>query len=625
MKRLLLFIITSGFCLGTALATLEVSSSSYNVQSGQAYQASLSYGVYDGGSATLSKLNSSGWHWLADGWGSPFVDLSAWTSDTGQQTVEIWGEGWDDTWGEYESNMVEVVVGGVSNTPPVPSVVVDGYTHGATVTRPVGGSVNVTVRFRATDANGNLTGIRPQVWDPAGNLNNNNGNFVAKTGSSGEVAWTVTLNQNGNWYFWTDAQDATIAPDWVNSGPWESGFRLNVVEAAPVPTITSATAVSGSIVSACSYQITATNSPTSYTASGLPAGLTLNTASGLVSGTPTTAGVYVATIGAVNAHGTGTVQVTFSIGSGTWTVVGEGYCYFWNYLRLDFSSGRAMVNAVSAPQAFRDMALSIISDIESGAIDSYTYSYNYTETYTQGPVTAEVEFVFDPEIDTTTAYFVITGPDHPLPVSFSFGDLTHTYDGVVKSATVVVSPSYATYAADLARGPAAGTYTVTATATGAYTGSGAASLEITKASQLIIFNDPGERPVESLLTLAGSASSGLPVNFSVLSGPALLSDGVVSFTDVGRVTITASQVGDNNYLPAVAVTRAFFVTTGNPQLDSDGDGVPDDIEIKIGLNRNNGLDCRVYNYVYDKTNRLITGPGGKYIMDTEGNIKEVKP
>lgn len=568
MKRLLLFIIASGFCLGTALATLEVSSSSYNVQSGQAYQASLSYGVYDGGSATLSKLNSSGWHWLADGWGSPFVDLSAWTSDTGSQTVEIWGEGWDDTWGEYESNMVEVVVGGASNTPPVPSVVVDGYSHGATVTRPAGGSVNVTVRFRATDANGNLTGIRPQVWDPAGNLNNNNGSFVSKSGSSGEVAWTVTLNQNGNWYFWTDAQDATIAPNSVSSGQWASGFRLNVVEAAPVPAITSATAVSGSIASACSYQITATNSPTSYTASGLPAGLTLNTASGLVSGTPTTAGVYVATVGAVNAHGTGTAQVTFSIGSGWASTVQSGYAYSWGaWQTAHFNLANAAINNSSAPAPAKADAQAVLSQIsaDAGIMSNYT-AWVYKD-YAVGVATGSASFERDPEMGIYSIYLTVSWPDHPLPVTFTFGNLRQAYDGQSKTATVVANIPNATYTADLTRGPAAGSYTVTATATGAYSGSGSATLVITT-PQAALSLDPSTAAVvlgqSQTFTAVGGNGTGAYSWGGAASGTSSAAAHAVTFQALGSHTVTVFRQGDSTYADSNTASATVTVSKATP-------------------------------------------------------------
>jgi hypothetical protein len=51
------------------------------------------------------------------------------------------------------------------------------------------------------------------------------------------------------------------------------------------------------------YEVGATNSPTSVTATGLPPGLTLNTALGIISGTPTAAGVYTINLTINNANG----------------------------------------------------------------------------------------------------------------------------------------------------------------------------------------------------------------------------------------------------------------------------------------------------------------------------------
>src|SRR5206468_10396824 len=89
--------------------------------------------------------------------------------------------------------------------------------------------------------------------------------------------------------------------------------------AAP-PVITSAGTATGQVGVAFSYQMTATNSPTSFGATGLPAGLALNATTGLISGTPTSAGASTVTLSATNAGGTGTQTLAVTITAATPTV-----------------------------------------------------------------------------------------------------------------------------------------------------------------------------------------------------------------------------------------------------------------------------------------------------------------
>lgn len=88
------------------------------------------------------------------------------------------------------------------------------------------------------------------------------------------------------------------------------------------PSITSPTTVDGEIQTPLEYIITATNDPTTYSASDLPPGLSLDTSSGtpMVIGTPTQSGIFVATISATNSGGTSDAQVTFEIAKTSQTI-----------------------------------------------------------------------------------------------------------------------------------------------------------------------------------------------------------------------------------------------------------------------------------------------------------------
>src|SRR5436305_1941616 len=76
--------------------------------------------------------------------------------------------------------------------------------------------------------------------------------------------------------------------------------------------ISAATAI-GTAGTAFMYQITASNTPTSFGATGLPIGLSVNTATGLISGSPSAAGTSTITLQATNAGGTGTKSLVLTV------------------------------------------------------------------------------------------------------------------------------------------------------------------------------------------------------------------------------------------------------------------------------------------------------------------------
>src|SRR5580658_147202 len=76
------------------------------------------------------------------------------------------------------------------------------------------------------------------------------------------------------------------------------------------------------------------------------------------------------------------------------------------------------------------------------------------------------------------------------------------------------------------------------------------------------------------LTLTATASSGLTTfTYSVISGPATVKSGVLTFTGVGTVVVQASQAGNSTYAAASA-QQSITVSPGSPTLSVATSGTP---------------------------------------------------
>ena len=88
------------------------------------------------------------------------------------------------------------------------------------------------------------------------------------------------------------------------------------------------------------------------------------------------------------------------------------------------------------------------------------------------------------------------------------------------------------------------------------------TLTVTQASQTINLAEVSDKLItDPAFTISATASSGLPVTLSIVSGPASLSGNTITLNGTpGTVTVRATQAGDANYSAALTVTREFVVT-----------------------------------------------------------------
>ncbi len=122
---------------------------------------------------------------------------------------------------------------------------------------------------------------------------------------------------------------------------------------------------------------------------------------------------------------------------------------------------------------------------------------------------------------------------------------------------------------------ATGTCTIEATQAGSASWNAAPSVEqsftVTQGSQTIAFTAPTEKRFDqSSVTLAASATSGLPVNFETKTASVCVTSGAngetVTFVTAGTCTIEATQAGNTNWNAAPTVERSFTVAKGNQTI-----------------------------------------------------------
>lgn len=231
-----------------------------------------------------------------------------------------------------------------------------------------------------------------------------------------------------------------------------------------VPIVTAST-FTGAVGSIFSHNIVATQNPTSYalvSGSNLPAGLTLNTTTGEISGTPTSAGIFTTDVTASNASGVSTAKtITIIIDKGTQVLTGftdttkylssSAFTYPVNTsnanLTVAYTSSNPAIATVSGNTVtITGLGTTNITATQAGDSNWNSYNQQIVLTVVNDPVTYNGVGRFEKITsvsDITDGYYVVTNETDAFLMTNSrdVDDLFFTSASSNASSDIIVNPS----------------------------------------------------------------------------------------------------------------------------------------------------------------------------------------
>jgi hypothetical protein len=295
------------------------------------------------------------------------------------------------------------------------------------------------------------------------------------------------------------------------------------------------------------------------------------------------------------ATATSGLPVTFSIASGSTSVCSLGAANLVTFNAV----GSCVIQADQAGNAGYNAATRITQTVNVVAAPKAPQTISFTSSAPSNP---PVGATYTP---TATA-------SSGLPVSFSIaaGSSSVCSLGAANLVTFNATGSCVIQADQAGNATIAAALRVTQT------------VNVVKANQTINFPQPGARTVgDAPFTVSATASSGLPVSFSVPSGgPCTISGTTVTIIGPGTCSITANQAGNGNYNAAPVVTRNVAVAKASPTISGlasaggpVGGSVHDVVTVAGGASPTGTVTFRLFanntctTQVFTSTNNLVGG------------------